>query len=213
MKRLKGYFITGLLVLVPLYITLYVFSLIVGFMEGIFDVLPTALRPGTYLPVYVPGMGVAFTVALVLFVGLVTQNFLGKRLLGLSERLLAKIPVLRIVYNGTKQFMETFFSKDSKGFRKVVLVEFPRKGVYSIGFVTGASSGGLKDKTEAGAVSVFLPTTPNPTSGFFIVAPEEEVMYLDMKVEDAFKVIMTGGIVVPNGGKFMDTVLHKTRQT
>ena len=212
MKRLKGYFITGLLVLVPLYITLYVFSLIVGFMEGIFDILPTALRPGTYLPVYVPGMGVAFTVALVLFVGLVTQNFLGKRLLSLSERLLARIPVLRIVYNGTKQFMETFFSKDSKGFRKVVLVEFPRKGVYSIGFVTGASGGGLKDKTEAGAVSVFLPTAPNPTSGFFIVAPEEEVMYLDMKVEDAFKVIMTGGIVVPDGGKFMDTVLHKTHQ-
>ena len=212
MKRLKGYFITGLLVLVPLYITLYVFSLIVGFMEGIFDILPTALRPGTYLPVYVPGMGVAFTVALVLFVGLVTQNFLGKRLLSLSERLLAKIPVLRIVYNGTKQFMETFFSKDSKGFRKVVLVEFPRKGVYSIGFVTGVSRGALKDKTEAGAVSVFLPTAPNPTSGFFIVAPEEEVMYLDMKVEDAFKVIMTGGIVVPDGGKFMDTVLHKTHQ-
>lgn len=212
MKRLKGYFITGLLVLVPLYITLYVFSLIVGFMEGVFDILPTALRPGTYLPVYVPGMGVAFTVALVLLVGLLTQNFLGKRLLGLSERLLARIPVLRIVYNGTKQFMETFFSKDSKGFRKVVLVEFPRKGVYSIGFVTGVSRGGLKDKTEAGAVSVFLPTTPNPTSGFFIVAPEEEVMYLDMKVEDAFKVIMTGGIVVPDGGKFMDTVLHKTHQ-
>lgn len=209
MKSLKGYFITGLLVLIPLYITAYVLSLIVGFMEGVFDILPHALRPSEYLPVYVPGMGIIFTIVLIFLTGLVTRNFLGSRLLNLGERAIGRIPVLRLVYNGTKQFMETFFSKDSKGFRKVVLVEFPRKGVYSIGFVTGVSKGELKGRTEGGTVSVFIPTTPNPTSGFFIVAPEEEVMYLDMKVEDAFKVIMTGGIVVPSGADFHEAVLNK----
>ncbi|MBI5563076.1 MAG: DUF502 domain-containing protein [Deltaproteobacteria bacterium] len=198
-KGIKSYFITGLLVIVPLYITIYVLTLVVGFMEGVYYLLPQALRPDTYLPFRVPGLGVIFTIVVVLAAGVITQNFLGKRLLHMAERLLGKVPVLRIVYNASKQFMETFFAKEHEGFRKVVLVEFPRKGVWSMGFITGRVSAELKQKTDEETVSVFLPTTPNPTSGFYIVAPRHEVILLEMSVEDAFKVIMTGGMVTPGG--------------
>ncbi len=198
MRRLKGYFITGLLVVVPLYITAYVILLIVGFVDNAVNILPAALRPDTYFG-HIPGMGLAFTLAGIFLAGALASNFAGKRLLLLGEKILARIPVMRMLYNGTKQFMETFFSKgDGQGFRKVVLLEFPRKGVYSIGFITSRTRGEIKTLTGDGMVNVFLPTTPNPTSGFFMVAPEKEVIYLDMKVEDAFKVIMTGGIVVPD---------------
>lgn len=198
MSRVKSYFITGLLVVVPLYISIYVITLIVGFVDGVVNLLPAPVHPHTYLP-GIPGTGFIFTIIGIFIVGALTSNFAGKRLLALAERLLARIPVLRMLYNGTKQFMETFFAKDQQGFRKVVLIEFPRKGVYSVGFVTGKAGGEIRDKTfDAGTVNVFLPTTPNPTSGFYMIVPEKDVVYLDMKVEDAFKVIMTGGMVVPD---------------
>lgn len=200
MKRIKSYFVTGLLVVVPLYITIYVLALIAGFMDNIIYILPRFLRPHAYLPVDIPGLGIIYTVIAVIAVGALTSNFAGKRLLHLGERVLARIPLLSMIYNASKQFMETFFSKDREGFRKVVLMEFPRKGVWSIGFMTGRTRGEVKDKTRDGTVNVFLPTTPNPTSGFYMVAHESEVIALEMKVEDAFKVILTGGIVVPPSG-------------
>lgn len=211
MKHIKAYFITGFLVAVPLYITVYVLTLIVGFMDNVFNILPPVLRPNTYLTVHIPGLGILFTIAGIFIIGLLTQNLIGKRLLGYAEKLLGRIPVVSIVYNGTKQFMETFFAKENQGLRKVVLVEFPRKGVYSIGFVTSKTRGEVKDKTEEGTVNVFLPTTPNPTSGFYMIFTESDVVPLEMKVEDAFKVIMTGGLVVPNGENFKAANLQKAR--
>lgn len=196
-RRIKSYFITGLLVIVPLYISIYVITLIVGFVDGVVNLLPSFLHPHTYLP-RVPGIGFIFTVLGIFVIGALASNFAGKRLLNMGEGLLSKIPVLRMLYNGTKQFMETFFAKEQQGLRKVVLVEFPRKGVYSVGFVTSKASGEIKDRTfSEGTLNVFLPTTPNPTSGFYMVVREEDVIALDMTVEDAFKVIMTGGMVVP----------------
>ncbi|MFQ5465671.1 MAG: DUF502 domain-containing protein [Thermodesulfobacteriota bacterium] len=197
-RGFKGYFITGLLVVVPLYITIYVLALIVGFMDSTVNVLPRFLRPDTYLPFHIPGQGIVFTVLGVFIVGVLTANILGERLLRLTENLMARVPIVSVVYKSTKQLMETFFAKDHEGFRKVVLVQFPRKGVYSMGFVTGRARGELLDRTSRGMMSIFMPTTPNPTSGFYIIAREEDTVPLEMSVEDAFKVLMSGGMIVPD---------------
>jgi uncharacterized membrane protein len=199
-KGFKGYFITGLLVVVPLYLTVYVLTLIVRFMDSLVNILPRILRPDTYLPFHLPGQGIVFTVLGVFVVGVLTTNFFGQKLLGLTDRLMARVPLLSTVYNSSKQLLETFLSKEHEGFRKVVLVEFPRKGVHSMGFITGRTTGELKEKAsaEATALNIFVPTTPNPTSGYYIVAKESEVIALDMSVEDAFKVLMSGGMITPD---------------
>jgi uncharacterized membrane protein len=197
MKRLKRYFITGLLVVVPLYITVYVLTFIVSLMDNVFNILPLAVRPETYLPFRIPGLGIIITVLGVSIVGLLVQNFIGRWFVRLADKFFVKIPFLSVIYNATKQFMETFLREGHRGFNKVVLFEFPRKGIYSMGFLTGDTSGELREKTGGDTLSVFLPTTPNPTSGYYIMVPKSEVQFLDMQVEDAFKVIMTGGIVVP----------------
>lgn len=202
-KIFRGYFITGLLVVVPLYFSIYVLSIIVGFMDGILNLLPRVAHPDTYLPFHVPGLGIIFTVFSIFLIGVLATNFLGKSALSFSEKIVSKVPVVRMVYNATKQFMETFFTSGGQGFRKVVLIEFPRKGVYSMGFLTSRVNGEMKRKTTSEpSACVFVPTTPNPTSGFFVVIPEKDVIGLDMKVEDAFKVIMTGGMVIPNNDEF-----------
>ncbi len=204
MKRVKRYFITGLLVVVPLYITVYVLTFIVKTMDNVFNFFPAFLRPETYLPFRIPGLGIIMTVAGISIVGLLAKNFIGRRLVRLADMFFVKIPFLSIIYNATKQFMETFFSEGYRGFDKVVLFEFPRKGIYAMGFMTGKTSGELWEKTEGDTLSVFLPTTPNPTSGYYIMVPKADVKILDMNVEDAFKVIMTGGIVVPEHYKYKE---------
>ena len=202
-KIFRRYFITGLLVVVPLYFSYYVLSIIVRSMDSMLTLLPVSLRPDTFLPFHVPGLGIIFTVFSIFLIGLLTTNFLGKSLLSLTEKGMARVPVLRMVYNATKQFMETFFNQEHQGFRKVVLIEFPRKGIHSMGFMTSKVNGEIKYRTtNEPAICVFVPTTPNPTSGYFAVVPEKDVIYLDMKVEDAFKVIMTGGMVIPNNEEF-----------
>lgn len=202
-KIFRRYFVTGLLVVVPLYFSYYVLSIIVRSMDSMLTLLPVSLRPDTFLPFHVPGLGIIFTVFSIFLIGLLTTNFLGKSLLSLTEKGMARVPVVRMVYNATKQFMETFFNQEHQGFRKVVLIEFPRKGIYSMGFMTSKVNGEIKHRTaNEPSICVFVPTTPNPTSGYFAVVPEKEVIYLDMKVEDAFKVIMTGGMVIPNNEEF-----------
>ena len=202
-KIFRRYFVTGLLVVVPLYFSYYVLSIIVRSMDSMLTLLPVALRPDTFLPFHVPGLGIIFTVFSIFLIGLLTTNFLGKSLLSLTEKGMAGVPVVRMVYNATKQFMETFFNQEHQGFRKVVLIEFPRKGIHSMGFMTSKVNGEIKHRTtNEPTICVFVPTTPNPTSGYFAVVPEKDVIYLDMKVEDAFKVIMTGGMVIPNNDEF-----------
>ncbi len=195
--RFKRYFITGLLVVVPLYITAYVLFLVAGVMDNAMNFLPRFLRPHTYLPFNVPGLGVVVSVVVISIIGMFAQNFVGRWLVGYSERFMVKIPFVRVIYNATKQFLDTFLNKGHQGFNKVVLFEFPRKGIWALGFMTGDTKGELKTKNESTTINVFLPTTPNPTSGFYIMVPRDEAIELDMHIEDAFKVIMTGGIVVP----------------
>lgn len=200
MKRrsTKGYFITGLLIVVPAYITIYVLRVIAGFMDSITRALPDPIRPDRYLEYDIPGIGIAFTIVGIFIIGFLATNFLGNRLVALYERLLDKIPFLRSIYKGSKQFMETFFADDRDGFRSVVMVEYPRRGIFSLAFVTSRTRGEVQKRTQSNMINLFLPTTPNPTSGFYLVVPEEDVVKLDITVEDAFKIIMTGGMVVPS---------------
>jgi uncharacterized membrane protein len=195
--RFKRYFVTGLLVVVPLYITIYVLLLVAGIMDSAMDFLPRFMRPHSYLPFHIPGLGIVVSVLVIAIIGMFAQNFVGRRLVEFSERFMVKIPFVRVIYNATKQFLDTFLNKGHQGFNKVVLFEFPRKEVWALGFMTGDTKGELKDRATVPMINVFLPTTPNPTSGFYIMVPKSEAIELDMHIEDAFKVIMTGGIVVP----------------
>lgn len=201
MKKIKAgfkrYFITGLLVVVPLYLTINIFGLIVGYMDALLKYLPESLQPDTYLPVHIPGLGVIFTIAVIFLAGLLATNLLGKKMVEISDNILARIPLFKSIYKPIKQFLETFLATGYSGFRKAVLIEFPGKGMYSVGFLTGPASGEVQTKTAEKVVNVFLPTTPNPTTGFYLLIPEKDVIVLDMSVEDAFKLIITGGMVSP----------------
>ncbi|MFQ5901273.1 MAG: DUF502 domain-containing protein [Thermodesulfobacteriota bacterium] len=195
--RFKRYFVAGLLVVGPLYLTYYILSILVGFMDHLLTFLPPKFHPDTYLPFHIPGLGVIISVLVVLLVGLIARNFFGKKVLEGWESLLSRIPLIRSVYTGTKQFIETFFITNKGGFKSVVVIEYPRKGLYSIGFVTGDSKGEVQTVTSEQVLNVFIPTTPNPTSGWYVLVPEGEAIPLEMSVEEAFKLIISGGMVTP----------------
>lgn len=197
----KRYFIAGLLVVVPLYLTIYIFSLIVGYMDTLLNYLPESMQPDVYLKFHIPGLGVIFTIVVIFLMGLLATNLMGKKLVEIGDNILDRIPFFRSIYKPLKQFMETFLVTGYSGFRRVVLVEFPSKGMYSVGFLTGVAAGEVQSKTKEKVVNVFLPTTPNPTTGFYILIPEKDIISLDMSVEDAFKLIITGGMVSPENVK------------
>ncbi|HKZ46520.1 MAG TPA: DUF502 domain-containing protein [Thermodesulfobacteriota bacterium] len=205
----KRYFIAGLLVVVPLYLTIYIFSLIVGYMDTLLNYLPESMQPDVYLKFHIPGLGVIFTIVVIFLIGLLATNLLGKKLVEIGDNILARIPFFRSIYKPLKQFMETFLVTGYSGFRRVVLVEFPSKGMYSVGFLTGVAAGEVQSKTKEKVVNVFLPTTPNPTTGFYILIPEKDIIPLEMSVEDAFKLIITGGMVSPENTKNKDGLNKK----
>lgn len=197
-RKLKKYFFTGLVVLGPLGLTLLVVQWVVGMMDRlILGLLPDALQPNNLFGSYIPGFGVIGTLLLVLLVGMLTANFLGRALIGWSEHLMGKIPLIKGIYGLFKQVTETIFSKDKGGFRKVVLIEYPRRGIWSVGFLTGNAEGELRRITPHRLVNVFVPTTPVPTSGFYVLVPEEDILELQMTVDEAFKLIVSGGMVAP----------------
>jgi len=197
-KKLKKYFLTGLVVLGPLGMTVLVVQWVVGVMERlILNLLPDALQPSTLFGRYIPGFGVIGTLLLVLLVGMLTTNFLGRTLVAWSERLMGKIPLIKGIYGLFRQVTDTLLSKDKGGFRKVVLVEYPRRGLWSIGFITGISEGELQQVTPHRLINVFLPTAPLPTSGFYVLVPEEDVLELQMSIDEAFKLVVSGGMVNP----------------
>ncbi len=197
-KRMKKYFLTGLVVLGPLGLTLLVVQWVVGMMDRlILTLLPDALHPSTLFGRYIPGFGVIGTILLVFLVGMLTANFFGRTLVSLSEQLMGRIPLIRGIYGLFRQVTDTIFSKDKGGFRKVVLIEYPRRGIWSVGFVTGSTEGELSRVTPHRLLNVFVPTTPVPTSGFYVLLPEEDVIELQMTVDEAFKLIVSGGMVVP----------------
>ena len=201
MKRLrtnlKNYFFTGLLVILPIFITVYVILFLIRGMDAILKFIPVKYLPETYLHIHIPGLGLIFVVILVFAVGLLARNIVGRKIVHLGENIVERIPLVRILYAGVKQLLETIFLQKTDAFKRVALVEYPRRGTYVIGFITGESKGEVQDKTDKNMINVFIPTTPNPTSGFYMLVPDDELVVLNMSVEDAFKLIISGGIVSP----------------
>jgi len=196
-KKLRGIFLTGLAVTVPLGLTIYILSFLVRVMDSLLEIIPQPYQPGTLLGLHIPGLGILFTLAIIFFAGLITQSYLGTKIVKVGESLLDKIPVVRSIYQATKQIFENLFINKNQSFKKVVLVEFPRTGVYSLGFVTGVTGKEVSRRMGEDALHVFIPKTPNPTAGFFIMARSEDLIELDMTVEAAFTLIISGGIVIP----------------
>ncbi len=196
-KNIKGVFLTGIAAIIPVGVTFYILYLIIGMMNKLVKIIPARFHPDQILPFHLPGLGIIITLVLIFTVGLVTKSYLGKKLVALGERMVGKIPLVRGIYNALKQLVDAVFSDKGQSFKKAVLIEYPRKGLYSIAFVTGVSRGEVQVKTAQKCVNVFVPTTPNPTSGFYIMVPETDTIVLDMTVEEAFTLIISGGIVSP----------------
>jgi uncharacterized membrane protein len=194
-KIFKKYFLTGMLVIIPLWITIVVLQAFINITDSALNILPEIVNPRTYIPF--PGIGVVIALILIIVVGALASNYFGNKLLSYGESLLNKIPFVRTIYQGVKQLMEGTIKDKGTIFSRVVMVEFPRKGMYFIGFVTGTTIQKLQGN-ERKLVKVFIPTTPNPTSGFFCMLPEEEVQYLDISVDEAFKLIISAGFAEKN---------------
>jgi len=194
---MKKYFITGLLVLVPLFITVWVLKTLVQTLDQSLLLLPVAWRPETLLGVDIPGFGVILTVGIVLATGLVATNIFGQQLIELWEGLLIRVPVVKSIYSSVKQVSDTFFSDSGNAFRQALLIEYPRQGSWTIAFLTGTPGGDVANYLQGEYVSVYVPTTPNPTSGFFLMLPKSDVIALDMSVDQALKYIISMGTVAP----------------
>ena len=201
MKRIRRYLVAGLLVWLPLAVTYLLLSFVVGVMDKMLDKvlkwLPAEMHPDVLLGVEVPGLGVAFTILLLLITGIFAANFVGRAFVGGWEAILDRIPFVRSIYSAAKNFAEIVFSDSGNAFKKVLLIEYPRKGTYSLAFQTSTELGEVQDRTGEEVVSCFVPTTPNPTSGFIIIVPKKDVMELDMEVDEALKMIISLGVVVP----------------
>ena len=191
---LRNYFITGVVVLIPIGFTLYLSKILIGISSKI---IPENINPNSYLPFKIPGIEIIISIILITIVGGISLSFLGKRILKLIDDLFKRIPFLRTVYSAIVQMTETF-SKKGGNKKSVVLVEYPRKGVWAVGFATKENNGEMSDKVNKKLLNVFVPTTPNPTSGFLLMFPIEEVIYLNMSFEEASKFIVSAGTSTKN---------------
>jgi uncharacterized membrane protein len=194
---MRKFFITGLLVLVPLAITLWVLGLIIGTMDQSMLLLPERWRPAALFGFNVPGLGTLLTLLVIFLTGLATHNFVGKQVVYAWELLVKRIPVVNSIYTSVKQVSDTLFSSSGNAFRKAVLVEYPRKGSWTIAFLTGIPGGDVRNHLHGDFLSIYVPTTPNPTSGFFLMVPASDTIELDMTVEQALKYIVSMGVVSP----------------
>lgn len=196
-QLIKRYFITGLLIWVPLVITGWVLSLIVNTLDQSLRLLPENIHPQALFGFAVPGAGALLTLLMILITGLLAANFIGQKLVVWWEMLLARIPVVNSVYNSVKQVSDTLFSPNGNAFRKALLVRYPHQNSWTIAFLTGQPGGDVVNHLDGDYVSVYVPTTPNPTSGFFLMMPAEDVIELDMTVDEALKYIISMGVVAP----------------
>jgi uncharacterized membrane protein len=196
-QLIKRYFITGLLIWVPLVITGWVLSLIVNTLDQSLHLLPEVLHPRNLFGFSIPGVGALLTLAMILFTGLLAANFIGQKLVGWWDKLLSRIPVVNSVYKAVKQVSDTLFAPNGNAFRKALLVQYPRQGAWTIAFLTGRPGGDIKNHLDGDYVSVYVPTTPNPTSGFFLMMPKQDVIELEMTVDEALKYIISMGVVAP----------------
>ena len=194
---MRKYFITGLLVLVPLAITAWVLSLIINTMDQSLLFVPARWQPKTLFNVDIPGLGTLLTIAVVFLTGLLTNNLVGNYVLRMWEKLLKRIPLVNSLYSSVKQVSDTLFSSSGNAFRKAVLIPYPHQNSYTIAFLTGTPGGDVKNHLVGDYVSVYVPTTPNPTSGFFLMLARKDVVELDMSVDAALKYIVSMGVVAP----------------
>ena len=187
--RIRNYFIAGIVVLIPIGITIYVTIILVSISSKI---LPKEINPNHYLPYNIPGLEIFISIILITLIGGLSLSFIGKKMLDLFNNVLKRIPILRTIYSALGQMTETF-TKSDKGKKNVVLLEYPRKGAWAVGFATKDNRGEINNKTKKNLVNVFVPTTPNPTSGFLLMIPKDELIYLDMTFEEASKFIVSAG--------------------
>ena len=192
--RIRNYFIAGIVVLIPIGITVYLTLFLISISSKI---LPKEINPNHYLPYNIPGVEIIISIFLITFIGWLSLSFIGKKLLDVFNNILKKIPILRTIYSAIGQMTETF-TKTDKTKKNVVLVEYPRKGSWAVGFATKENSGEISDKTKRKLINVFVPTTPNPTSGFLLMFPKEDVIYLDLTFEEASKFIVSAGTSNPD---------------
>ena len=198
MGLLKRYFVAGLLVLLPLWITFEALHFLIGLFDRSLLLLPAKYQPDVLLGFDIPGFGMLVSVSIILLTGMLVANILGHRLVSWWERFLSKIPLVRSIYSAVKQIAEALFGSGDQTFQKVYLIQYPRPGLWTLAFQTSKSRGEAQVKTGVVAtINLFVPTTPNPTSGFFIIASLHEVVEMDMSVDDALKMVISGGVVVP----------------
>jgi len=203
-KKLKRIFLTGLAVVIPAGLTLYILSFIIGIMDNLLRVIPTHYQPDNLFGIHIPGLGAIVTVILIFICGLVTRSFLGNRMVRFGEHLVGKIPFVRSIYQAIKRIADSLFMDKARSFKNVVLVEYPRRGIYSVGFVTGTPNGEIQNiiGQKSPCVSVFMPLALTPTTGFFIMVPLADLIELRMTVEEAFTLIISAGIVTPTDHLF-----------
>jgi uncharacterized membrane protein len=196
-ETLQKDFFAGLLVFLPVVITLGFLGWVIGILDSVLDVLPGGLNPKTYLPFAIPGLGAVITLGLILFLGFLTKGVATRRFLAAWDNIFVQIPVFRGVYTAAKKLVQTFLGQ-SQSNRQVVMLEYPRKGIYTVGFAMGRAWHELEKKNEAPLVNVFVPTTPNPTSGFYLLVPANEISPVEMSMEEALKLITSGGLITPD---------------
>lgn len=197
MKRIRRIIVAGLLVWLPLGITIFIIRLLLDLLGQTYKIIPEFLRPESILGFSIPGFEILLALVIIFATGLIAANFIGKSLVDWWESFLDKIPLVRNIYSPLKKFSELILSDQTQSFSKVLLIEYPRKGLYSLCFQTSKNLGEIEKKSERDVVCVFVPTTPNPTSGLILMVPQEDVIELDMSVEDGLKMIISLGVVVP----------------
>lgn len=197
MAKFRKWLFAGLLVLAPLGITVWVLEWVISTLDQTLNILPDSWQPDQLLGLHIPGLGVIFALVVVLLIGALTSNFIGNQLLGWWNALLHRIPVVRSIYSGVKQVSDTLFSEKGNAFRQAVLVQWPREGMWTIGFVTGAPGGEIMDRLDGEHLSVFVPTTPNPTGGYFVMLKKSDCIVLDMSVDEALTYVISMGVIVP----------------
>lgn len=196
--RIRAYFFAGILVTAPIAITVYLSWLVVSFVDNrITPLIPARYNPETYLPFALPGLGLVILFAVLTLIGAFAAGWIGRTIMRLYEAILARMPVVRNLYSAIKQIVETILAQQSTAFRQAVLVEYPRRGLWAIAFITGRTEGEVQNLTEEETINIFVPTTPNPTSGFLLFVPRKDLVPLSMTVEEAIKMIISGGIVTP----------------
>ena len=201
MAALRKWLLAGLLVVVPVAITLSVLHWIVTTLDQTLQILPDAWQPDKLIGIHIPGFGVLLTLAILLIVGATASNFIGKRLVKLGDAIVHRIPVVRSIYSSVKQVSDTLFSESGNAFRTAVLIEWPRPGVWTIGFVTGTPGGDVTNYLQGEYVSVYVPTTPNPTGGYFVMLRRSDCIELKMSVDEALKYVVSMGVVAPGAPK------------